>query len=382
MLHPASPQLRRTRSVPLLSTSRCCSADKLVMRGRPCSMPAMMYSTNGLTNISASQTTWHAAAGAAAVTGTSAPLRSRVGYALRLEPRPTSTLRPHQASDWALAWPSCLWCVWRLTSVEQNLSIPVANEARLRQGFARQGSRMLTTGGRKHIVAPLNQLVDERYTVYYNVAASASGRKVGSVAKQRMSPKVKDDINAFLIAVATFVAGLAFYWFLQKTVEARSSYMGLWDAAERRQQPTAPADSASKSPVVSSCDRAKLQQLPERRTAAAAGMELPAPRNGCLAEDASPANAPAAGTTHPTAALEATATYVPGPIAGADDKPGHCSAQRLHAVSSRLSGPLNHRHANPGDQPMTATAAASAVSISAEDAATSCGTFELLGPAE
>ncbi len=75
-------------------------------------------------------------------------------------------------------------------------------KTQLRRGHDWQGSRMLTNGGWKHIVAPLNQLVDERYTVYYSVVDEATG---GKAAATRVRRKLTES-KAFTTACGTICA--------------------------------------------------------------------------------------------------------------------------------------------------------------------------------
>ena len=262
--------------------------------------------------------------------------------------------------------------------------MPVGHTTRVRRGLDWQGSRMLTNGGRKHIVAPLNQLVDERYTVYNSVVDEAGGGKAAAAHVQRKLARNKAFTNACFTICGLVGCGLLLLpmlWAIFPVFEATGTERR-WAEAERRQRATASATGVSGSSAASSTARTEQRQHAERQMAAVPGMEPIAAADIYGAGEASPREVPAVCTVG--GALEvpqAVACDALRQVAAARSDAQKIKPQQLHALSSRLSGPLRQRHAYPGVQPTTVNASASDDSSAAEDAATSCGSFELLGPA-
>ena len=177
-----------------------------------------------------------------------------------------------------------------------------------------QGSRLLTNRETKrgYIVAPLNQLVDERYTIYWNLAAvSGIGHAIASTA----------------VAAITATLMLAFgctWWLMQPADEARAEH---W--------PCEVVDNA----------------------AATSGRDMHGRASGSL--------------TH-TKMASSTSAITPT-VAGEV----HNTVKQQQPVTSHPSGPLRQRNICA-----SVLSSASENSDAADDAAASCGSFELLAAAE
>ncbi len=331
---------------------------------------------SGLGPESATQLAWQGmlprAAGTVAASGTRSPLRSRSAD-LRLTARNSpSTSRPRRASVLMRRSQTCLRCVLSitLTLFENNLTMDLHGswplpgcESLMTSYVSAQGSRLLTNHEtkRSYVVAPLNQVVDERYTIYWKLAAvGGMGRAIAST-------------SAAVLAATLMLAFGCVWGRKQAAGEAQAE---LWQHGK--------VDSA-----------AAAEQVP-LRAASATASEMP--MGPALASDG--ASRPAGVTLQPYAASQAaiSAATAPGPdvYGGADGSLTHMpivsstsaitptvvgevhdAVKQRQPVTSPPSGPLRQRNSCA-----SVLSSACEDSDAADDAATSCESFELLAAAE
>ena len=225
---------------------------------------------------------------------------------------------------------------------------------------------MLTHHGTKrtYVVAPLNQLVDERYTIYWDVAAGGAMSRASA--------------SAWVAAIATTLM-LAFGCFWWQKHPAGEDRADLWQGGEADNADH--AANAAKVPLHAAS--ATASEMPLRPTLASDGVSSPA--EAMLQPDAaskaatSAAAAPgtnvaecASGSSTYTRAVSSTSTITP---AVADEV--HEIAMQRQSVSGHAAGPLRQRHICAGHLSVT-----SEDSDAADDAAASCGSFELLAAAK
>ena len=318
------------------------------------------------------------AAGTAAVGGMCSPRRSPSAD-LRLTAHSSPlTSRPRRASASMRRWQTCLRSVLNITlTLCENFStmtcvILAGQDLILSCHVLTQGSRMLTNDEiqKAVIVAPLNQLVDERYTIYWNVAAH------GGRARAMSSTGVAAIAATCMLALGSIL------WLKQFVGEARAK---LWERDEAACTAAASEAQLHSAPAVAS-------EMPVQSALAAVGVSFP---SGVKLQ-------PEAASATATNAIEAASTNVSGGtsellkqklmVSSADAiapsvasvvsstlvaSLGACKAndtsEQRQSVTSQSSGPLRQRN-------ICASLLSSACEDddAADDAATSCGSFELL----
>lgn len=231
---------------------------------------------------------------------------------------------------------------------------------------------------RSYIVAPLNQLVDERYTIYWSVDAAGAG---GDVAA-----------GAWIASIAAIVLASACMWGRRNPHGAANRHCNQEEipcevAASELLQHAAPArasEPARQKAAASDCmsSPAGSQQLfqpagaPEAAIVAAPASEPDMSAFATESMEDRPALSPGAVRSASASAL----TMVVG--ASTDGDAERASSKQQQLVNSYLSSPIPKRHTS-ADCPMAAEyPSACNDSDAADDVTTSCGSFELLGAAE
>jgi len=212
---------------------------------------------------------------------------------------------------------------------------------------------------RGYVVAPLNQLVDERYTIYWNLTAvSGMGRAIASTA-------------VAAIAATLMLAFGSTWWRKQPAGKAHAEHWQCEEVDNAAASLTVPLRAAS----------AAASELPLHPDPGSDGVPHPAGLmlQPCSASQTATSAAAASGPdTHGGASGSSTHTTIVSSTSAITPTVAgevHDTDKQVQPVTSHPSGPLSQRN-------ICASLLSSENSGAADDAATSCGPFELLAAAE